>query len=395
MKTGDTLTVEITKIVPNGYGLAFAEGLTVFVSLAAVGDRLTVKITQKKGKLAFAEIVEIIAPSPDRIDAPCVYFGACGGCDFQQMNYAAQLQAKIAIVRDCLTRIGKIDYPREIEIIGSPRPLRYRARAQWHADTRRRRIGYFRRQSHNVIDIENCPILTEELQNTLMNLRADLDWESFWSEKIEIEAASAGGKVSIYSAELVEPTDEISFQLDDNRYFYDARSFFQGNPYLIKSLVETALGDAAGTTALDLYCGVGLFTLPLAGRFDKVFGIEANEKAIEAARKNIEHARLESAEFYAEAVGEWLAANAADLSRIDFILLDPPRTGAERETIEQILKIAPPQISYVSCDPSTLARDLKILCENAYKIESVTALDLFPQTHHVETVVRLQQIQKM
>lgn len=392
-RQAEFLEVTIEKIVPNGFGLAFTEGLTVFVSLAAAGDRLKVKITQKKGRLAFAEIVEIIAPSPDRIEAPCVYFGACGGCDFQQMNYAAQLRAKVSIVRDCLTRIGKIDYPSEIEIIGSPRPFRYRARAQWHADTRRRRIGYFRRQSHNVIDVEDCPILTEELQNTLTNLRSNLDWESFWSEKIEIEAANAGDKVSIYSSELVEPTDEISFQLDDNRYFYDARSFFQGNPFLIKPLVETALGDASGKTALDLYCGVGLFTLPLAGRFEKVFGIEQGEKAIESARKNLEHARLESAEFYAEAVGEWLTANADALNEIDFVLLDPPRTGAERETIEQIIKLAPARISYVSCDPSTLARDLRLLCENAYEIESIIAIDLFPQTHHIETVVKLRREQ--
>jgi 23S rRNA (uracil1939-C5)-methyltransferase len=388
-KREQILEVTITKIVPNGYGLAFADSLTVFVSLAAAGDRLRVKITQKKGRTAFAEIVEIIEPSPDRAEPPCVYFAACGGCDFQQMNYAAQLRAKVGILRDSIERIGKINYQHEIEIIGSPRPLRYRARAQWHADTRRRKLGYFRRNSHDVIDVEDCPILTEELQNTLTKIRRELDWQSLWSERIEIEAANAGEKVSIYSSELVEPTDEISFQLDDNRYFYDARSFFQGNPFLIRELVETALKDVSGKNALDLYCGVGLFTLPLARRFEKVVGIEAGEKAIEAARKNLEHARLETAEFYAGSVGEWLASNAENTKEIDFILLDPPRAGAERETIEQILKIAPPQISYVSCDPSTLARDLRLLCEGGYKIRSITALDLFPQTHHVESVVRL------
>lgn len=384
-----TLEVTIEKIVPNGYGMGFAEGLTVFVSLAAAGDRLKVRITQKKGKTAFAEITEIIEPSDERIAPPCVYFGRCGGCDFQQMDYDAQLRAKTAIVRDSLTRIGKINYPREIEIIGSPRPFGYRARVQWHLDTRRRRFGYFRRQSHDVIDVESCPILTGELQTTLTSMRAAVAWESFWSERVEIEAANAGTQVSVYSSELVEPTDEISFQLDDNRYFYDARSFFQGNPFLIRELVETALADAAGKNALDLYCGVGLFTLPLARRFEKVVGVEASEKSIEAARQNVEHARLETAEFYAESVGEWLTNNSAQRTEVDFILLDPPRAGAERETIEAILAIRAPRVSYVSCDPSTLARDLRLLCETAYEIESVTALDLFPQTHHVETVVRL------
>jgi len=375
--------------VPNGFGLGFAEGLTIFVALAVAGDRLRVKIHQVKGRTAFAEIVEIVEPSPERIEPPCAYFGRCGGCDFQQMDYDTQLRAKVDILRDCLVRIGKLDYPHEIEIIGSPRPFGYRSRAQWHADTRRRRIGYFRRNSHDVIDVENCPILTDELQNTLTRLRAEIEWHNLWAEKVEIEAASAGEQVSIYSTELVEPTAEISFQLDENRYFYDAQSFFQGNLFLIDALVETALSGARGKHALDLYCGVGLFTLPLARRFERVEGVEASEKAIEAARKNLDHARLETAEVFAESVGEWLTENLSRLTGVDFILLDPPRAGTERETIERVIKIRPPQISYVSCEPSTLARDLRILCENSYRIESITAFDLFPQTHHVETVVRL------
>jgi len=391
-KSGKILDVTIEKIVPNGYGLAFAEGLTVFVSLAAVGDRLRVKLNQTKGKIAFAEIVEVIEPSNERTEPPCAYFGRCGGCNFQQMDYAAQLRAKVAIVQDCLTRIGKINYSHEIKIIGSPQPFAYRSRAQWHADTRRNRIGYFRRNSHDVIDVETCPILTDELQKTLESLRSEIDWQSLWSEKVEIEAASSNGKVSVYSSEIVEPTEEISYTLGENRYFYDAQSFFQGNLLLIESLVETALENASGNVALDLYCGVGLFTLPLARKFEKVFGVEANDKAIESARKNIEHGRLENAEFFAQSVGEWLAENTEDLAEIDFILLDPPRSGTEKETIEQILSIKPKKISYVSCEPSTLARDLRILCESLYEIESITALDLFPQTHHVETVVRLKRI---
>ena len=391
VKPGSTLTVNIEKIVPNGFGLAFAENLTIFVSLAAPGDQVRIKINQIKGKTAFAEIVEIIKPSGERINPPCAYFGHCGGCDFQQLNYNAQLKAKVGIIKDCLTRIGKINFPGEIKIIGSPHEFSYRSRAQWHVNTRTQRIGYFRRNSHDVIDVETCPILTAELQKTLTELRGEIEWESFWSEKIEIEAANAGEKVSIYSSEIVEPTEEISFVAGENRYFYDAQSFFQGNPFLIEALIETALQDASGKTALDLYCGVGLFTLPLARKFEKVYGVEANEKAIESAKKNIEHARLENAEVYAESVGEWLGENAGKLREIDFILLDPPRPGAEKETIEGILNVKPEQISYVSCEPSTLARDLRMLCESVYEIESITAIDLFPQTHHVETVVILRQ----
>jgi tRNA/tmRNA/rRNA uracil-C5-methylase (TrmA/RlmC/RlmD family) len=378
--------VKIEKIVPNGYGLAFADGLTIFVSLAAKGDKLRIRIREKKKKLAFAEIVEIIESSPDRITPPCPYFGKCGGCDFQQMSYSAQLEAKVAIIQDCLKRIGKIDYQGEIKIIGSPKELRYRTRAQWHADTRNKKIGYFKRFSNQIIDVETCPILDEKLQETLSSLRENLTWTEFWAETIEIETATNGEKVSIYSNEIIEPTEKICLETPGTRYFYNAESFFQGNQSLIEELIKTAIEDAKGKTALDLYCGVGLFSLALAQNFEKVVGIEANEKAIEFAKENSELNRRENIEFYAENVGEWLTENPTQSA--DFILLDPPRSGTEKETIEQILKLKPAQISYVSCDPATLARDLRILTED-YSIESITALDLFPQTHHIETVVRL------
>ena len=402
----EILEVKIEKIVPNGFGLAFAKNLTIFVSLAAAGDKLRVKIREKKGKIAFAEIVEILEPSSDRSEPRCVYFGGCGGCDFQQMSYAAQLEAKAGIIRDCLTRIGKIEYEGEIPIIGS-KPYGYRSRAAWHADTRRKRIGYFKRNSHEIIDVETCPILTPELQKALTGLRENIDWTSFWSEIVEVEAANSGEQISIYSNEINEPTREISFTAFGERYFYDADSFFQGNQFLIEPLIDAATKDAKGETALDLYCGAGLFTLPLARKFQNVVGVEGNEKAVEFAKKNLENAGIANAEIYTENVDEWLSANSSEFhlqmaetskdgtqnagtrNRVDFVLLDPPRAGTQKSTIENLLKIKPREISYVSCEPSLLSRDLRVLCESEYRIESITALDLFPQTHHVETVVRL------
>lgn len=391
-ENNQTIRVKIEKIVPNGFGMAFAENLTVFVPLAAKGDELLVKIIQTKGKTAFAEIVEILAASPDRTEPRCPYFGRCGGCNFQQLKYEAQLEAKVGIVRDCLTRIGKIDFSGEITIIGSPRDYEYRARAQWHLNTRKKKFGYFQRKSHEIIDAEVCPILTPELEQTLKNLRGEISWESFWSEIVEIEAANAGEEVSVYSPEIIEPTDEIAFEARGEKYFYDATSFFQGNPFLIEPLVETALEDAKGETALDLYCGVGLFTLPLARNFNQVIGVEGYEKAIDFAGKNAAHAQISNVKFFRENVNEFLAENQNELKNLDFVLLDPPRAGTEREIIENLIKLQPRQISYVSCEPSILARDLRILTENFYRIESITALDLFPQTHHVETVVRLKLV---
>ncbi len=388
--TSSLLDVTIEKIVPNGFGLGFADGLTVFVSLAAVGDTVRVHINQLKGKTAFAEIVEIIEPSPDRTVPRCPYFRRCGGCDFQHLNYQAQLAAKVGIVRDCLTRIGKIDYPKEIQAIGSPREYEYRSRAQWHVNTRKKKIGYFQRKSHAIIDVEICPILTPELEATLKELRSTIEWETFWGEMVEIESATANGAVSVYSTEIIEPTKEISFTANGETYFHDATSFFQGNPFLIERLIETALsGASGGETAIDLYCGVGLFTLPLARKFQTVFGVEGYDKAIDYAEKNVEKARLSNVKFFRENVSDWLAENALRLKNSDFLLLDPPRSGTEKQTVKAIIELQPAQISYVSCEPSTLARDLKILTENDYSIESIVALDLFPQTHHIETVVRL------
>ena len=185
----------------------------------------------------------------------------------------------------------------------------------------------------------------------------------------------------------MEPTEEISFTVGGERYFYDADTFFQSNPFLIESLIDAALKDAGGKTAVDLYSGVGLFTVPLARRFERVFGVEGNPKAVKFAAKNVENARLENVELFAENVGDWLAQS--EFERIDFVLLDPPRAGTERETIKNLLRLKPKQIAYVSCEPSTLARDLRALTESVYRIESIVAVDLFPQTHHVETVVRL------
>lgn len=363
--------------------------MTIFTPLAAVGDVLRVRVNLIKGKTAFAEIVEILTPSIDRTEPRCPYFGRCGGCDFQQLNYQAQLNAKVGIVRDCLTRIGRINYERKIPIIGSPHDYEYRSRAAWHVDARRKRIGYFQRKSHDIIDVEICPILKPELQTVLTELRETIEWETFWSELIEVETATAGGEVSIYSTEIIEPTEEIFFTANGERYFHDATSFFQGNPFLIERLIDAALTGAAGEFAVDLYCGVGLFTLPLGRKFQQVTGVEGYDKAIDFAGKSAEHARLSNVEFKRENVGDFLRENSATLEDIDFLLLDPPRSGTEKETIETIIKLQPREISYVSCEPSTLARDLKLLVENNYQIDSIVALDLFPQTHHVETVVRL------
>ena len=386
---GDLLEVRIEKIVPRGLGLAFAEELTIFVPLAVAGDVLSVRIAQLKGKTAFAEIESVIVPSPHRITPPCEYFGACGGCDFQQMNYPAQLAAKVGIIRDNLHRIGKIEYESEIPIIPSPAEFGYRLRAQWHANTAAKRIGYYRRNSRDLVDIERCMILNPELQGKLTDLRGSLPWEAFSSDKTQIDAATGdNGEASVYSTELADREREIEFTAFGEKFRFSARSFFQGNKFLIDKLIEIALGDVSGANALDLYCGVGLFTLPLARRFSNVIGIEENGEAVRFARKSAENAGLTNLEFRGENVRRYLS-NLIE-SDLDFVLLDPPRFGTEKEMMASLIRLRPRHVSYVSCDPSVLARDLRRFVENGHEILSITALDMFPQTHHVETVVHLE-----
>lgn len=378
----------VEKLVPGGYGLAFAEGLTLFVALAVAGDRLRVQIREIKGKIAFAEVESVVEPATARIEPPCPYVGRCGGCDFQQMTYAAQLEAKVGIIRDSLHRIGKLDHEPEIPIISSSHEFGYRLRAQWHIDGNRREIGYYRRNSRDLIAIEHCPILTPELDATLQKLRAEIEWTEFWPDKGTIDAAIGDdGEVSIHSPELDLETAEISLVAAGEKYAFSADAFFQGNKYLIGKLIETATGGAEGQMALDLYSGVGLFSLQLSRRFRKVFAVEEFSPAVAYARKNTSNAGLRNVEIIERPVGRFLTEQKP--GDVDFALLDPPRSGTEKKTVLDLIRIRPRAVSYVSCDPSVLARDIRRFLDGGYTVDSITAIDLFPQTHHVEAVVRL------
>jgi 23S rRNA (uracil1939-C5)-methyltransferase len=383
------IEVRIERILPGGAGMAHADGRTVLVSLAAPGDLVRVRIENVRGKVAFASIVEVIEPSPVRIEPPCPYFGRCGGCDFQQLDYRAQLEAKVWIIRDCLRRIARVEPPGEIAIVPSPLEWRYRARAQWQHDLARQRMGYFERGSHRICDIAECPVLVPELQETLSALRDSMKENSLSPEAEDFQAVAGDEGVSLFPPLNEGEVAQASRVIAGNRYRFSAEGFFQINQSLLPHLVSFALGDAQGDAAVDLYCGVGLFTLPLARRFKRVTGVEGNASAAAYARRNLADARLENAAVECASVGEWLSANAHARAPVDLVLLDPPRSGLEEGGASGILELRPQRIVYVSCDPATLARDLRELLEGGYALGTVTAFDMFPQTHHVETVAFL------
>jgi len=378
--------VEVERILPGGMGLAHADGKTVFVSLAAPGDRVRVRVDREQGNVLFTSIQEIITPSPVRIEPPCPYFGRCGGCDFQQLTYEAQLTAKSEMIRDCLHRIARLENVPDIVVMPSPSDWRYRMRTMWQIDQDERAIGYYERGSRRVCDVVDCAVLRPELQAKLEEVRAT-DWSQFPPDLKHLDVVAGEDGVSFAPAFANFETHELSLSIRGEVYRYNAEAFFQINPSLLAPLIEFALGDASGESALDLYSGVGLFTLPLSRQFQKVTAVEANPTAVRFARRNLQAAGSNSARVITASVVDWF--RSAPTHKVDFILLDPPRAGAESAVIKGILDLQPLEISYVSCDPATLARDLRKLMAGGYTIRSIRGFDLFPQTHHVETVVRL------
>jgi tRNA/tmRNA/rRNA uracil-C5-methylase (TrmA/RlmC/RlmD family) len=391
---GEVLEVHIERILPGGAGLAHAEGRTILVGLAAPGDHLRVRLEQTRGNVSFAKIVEILSPSPVRVLPPCPYFGRCGGCDFQQLSYEAQLASKVEIIRDCLRRIARIETPLEIPITPSPLAWRYRSRAQWQYDSITQRLGYFERGSHKVCDVAECPVLVPTLQETFLDLRARLKEGSLPEEVREFQSVAGDEGASLLPSLSGGQVSEVTRRIAGESYHFSAAGFFQINHELLAPLVNAALSSARGETArgetaVDLYCGAGLFTLPLARRFTRVTGIEASAHAVACARRNLSDAGLANARVECSTVSSWLKEHGPALAPVDYLLLDPPRTGAEEGAISAILLLRPQRIVYVSCDPATLARDLTQLFKGGYQLDSIAALDMFPQTHHVETVVHL------
>jgi 23S rRNA (uracil1939-C5)-methyltransferase len=296
--------------------------------------------------------------------------------------------AKREIIRDCLRRIAQLETPPDLVVHPSPTEWRYRGRATWQVDLEEKVIGYYERGSHRVCDVVDCGVLMPELQGTLEGVR-QTSWSQFNEGLKHLEVVAGQDGVSLAPEFADFETRALSLKVGGETYHYNAEAFFQVNQQLLDSLLAFAPGDVTGEVALDLYSGVGLFTVPLARRFSSVVAIESNPVATRFARRNILQAQLSNANVVTATVSGWMKSNAVSFGAVDFILLDPPRAGAESVVIKGILDLCPVRICYVSCDPATLARDLKKLLTGGYILDSISAFDMFPQTHHVETVVHL------
>lgn len=384
LEIGDELEVAVERILPGGYGLAHGAEHTILVALAAPGDKVKVRIEKIRGSTAFASIVEVLNASAVRVEPKCQYFGLCGGCDFQQMSYEAQLEAKREIIRDCFHRIARIDLL-DIPMTGSPLQWSYRSRAEWHCDPATGRVGYFERDSRSLCDVEECPILAPELQSTLSEVRGMLDQQKVRRHVKSINAVLGDSAVV---TSLAGDNDQDSRRIGEFEYTLRARTFFQANASLLEQLIESAVGSESGRVAVDLYCGVGLFTLPLGRRFEKVIGIEESRAAVELAIRNVVKAGLDNIDIVAADAASGLASLTPDVP-IDLLIVDPPRTGMTNSSVKALLQLRPRRINYVSCDPATMARDVRKFCEAGYTLDSVQGFDMFPQTHHVEALAKL------
>lgn len=396
VKVGELHEVKIEKLIYGGDGLAHLGTQAVFVPFAAVGDQLRVRITEVERNYARGAIEEIISPSPSRRTAPCPHFGVCGGCQLQHLDYDAQLAAKAAFIRESLRRIGGIEWEREIEVRHAAE-LGYRSRAEIkvaHDATGGSRIGYFRAGTHEICEVAHCPILLPTANRELERLHAEPALIPHDATRVYLTAGDEGVIVTPATGEqeraaTIDALGTAHQRINGFDYGFGVRSFFQVNRLLVEELVKVALGEAHGKIAVDLYAGVGLFALPLAGRFGQVYAVEGNRGAAAHGSENARANGLSNVRYEAISVEAWLKYKAATLPRPDLMLLDPPRAGAGRQIIERLAAIAPPAITYISCDPATLARDLRLLIDSHYHICSLTALDMFPQTFHVETVAQL------
>lgn len=390
---GAVLDVEIQRIVPGGIGLGHAEGSTLLVPLTAPGDRVRVRIIGHRGRTATAELVDVLTPGPGRATPPCPYFGRCGGCDFQQLAYEAQLDAKRGIVIDAMRRIGGVADV-EVVVIPSPKPLAYRGRARWQHATQPPAIGYFARNSRTVIDVTQCPILEAPLNGLLADLRSAARDGAAVPESVE--AAMGQDGVSTRPPVHGLPSQDLEFSAAGERYTYSADCFFQTNLGLVEALIDAAVGGEApilegAGIAVDLYCGVGLFSVPLARKYTRVFGVEISPKTVRYAKANAALAGVPHATFVAQPTGAWIAERAKNLKHVDVIVADPPRTGLDAETMAGVLRMRPRRIVSVSCDPATFARDAKAFIGAGYRLDGgLTVLDMFPQNHHVEIVGRFE-----
>jgi len=386
--------VEIEKLVYGGSGLARRGGQVLLAPYVLPGEKVKLEVTRGVA----ARVVERLTDSPERVTPPCPYFGACGGCQYQHARYPAQLKWKVDILREQFQRVGKFEFPGEIQVISGP-GYGYRNRTQFQMGEDGR-IGFFAEGTHDLVPVKDCTISSPKIIESFKKIRNLFPgfvrrFELFTNEtEVQLNILDTERPVAKRffeaCAEQVEGilSPALNYKVGEDVFRVSHGSFFQVNRFLIQQMVDVALADIKnGDIAFDLYCGAGLFTLPLARRFGKVTAVELGTSASRDLEMNLVNAKVSNVRAIKNLAEAWLAGVT---ERPDFVLADPPRAGLGKQAVAELNRLKPRDLVIVACDPATLARDLAGLKAGGFQIANVTLIDLFPQTYHLETIVRLQ-----
>ncbi len=429
-----------TKLVYGGDALGHHAGRTVLVPRVLPGERAEVEEVRTAKGVTHARPLRILQASPERVDPPCPYFGRCGGCHYQHLEPAIQSARKQEILRETLRRLGGIEWKGDIPLHSGP-PWNYRNQAQFkvaQVPDGRIELGFFEAQSHRVCPVDACRIVSPRLNAVLEELRRpewasgltglreidvvadDRDAEVMITLQIEVGASVAEefaqslleripGAVSVAIAasgagagrsldsgrdaratsgrSLVLGKPALHYTVGDIRYRVSPGSFFQVSRFLTPALVQSVTGDQQGALALDLYAGVGLFSLPLARNFQRVVAAEANPVAVADLKANAQAHGLTNVFAAGETTFDFLRRFAQ--AEPDLVVMDPPRAGVDAASLKLLAALRPRRIHFLSCSPPTMARDLKALIAHGYHLEFLELFDLFPQTYHIEALAKL------
>ena len=424
------MDASIEKLVYGGDGLTRTPQGVVLVSGVIPGERISLLLAERKKGVRRGQLLDLAERSPDRVLADCPYFGQCGGCQYQHIAYPRQVALKQEIFLECLERVGKIRLDVPITVTASE-PWGYRNRARFQVEKQGDsfRIGYHEPRSNNLCAVEKCPISSPAVNEVLSRLcggvgadvfpdcgpdcgpHGEMELELFASDNDRtmlatvyssaappeqfgdklrnavpmLESVCWRGRSS--RAETVWGSGAVICRVGEFHFRVSHATFFQTNRYLLDAMIRAVLQDLEGDRALDLYAGVGLFALPLARLFEKVAAVESSDAAAHDLAANVGVVGGRARAFHKTAE-KFLAVTSA---RWDLVVVDPPRSGLTAGVVEHLRRILPRRLVYVSCDPTTLARDLALLTPAPFRIRSVELVDQFPQTFHIESVVHLEQ----
>ncbi|TFB14254.1 23S rRNA (uracil(1939)-C(5))-methyltransferase RlmD [Filobacillus milosensis] len=447
VKKNEYIDLEFVDLTHEGNGVGKIDGYPVFVPYGLPGEKAKVKIVKVKKNIAFGKLIELIEPSEDRVEPPCEVFYQCGGCQIQHMSYERQLKMKQKQVQDVMHKIAHMPDVPVRPTIGMEEPWSYRNKVQIPVGERNGKIltGFYQKKSHNIIDMDTCPVQNEANDHIVREMRGiieDLGIEPYDEQSHRGVIRHIVSRTGYHTGEimvvLVTRTKDIPNknklverirELDSNikgiihnvnpkqtnvimgrdsktlwskdvifdkigelEFAISAHSFYQVNPEQTEKLYEQALKYAHLTgneTVIDAYCGIGSISLFLAQHAKKVYGVEVVPQAVDDAKDNAKRNHIDNAEFFvgeAEKVMPWWKSQGL---RPDVIVVDPPRKGCDEELLKAMIDMKPERIVYVSCNPSTLARDIKILAGGGYEAKQIQPVDMFPQSNHIESVTEL------